>query len=303
MNIKEYIRNPGRIVLSLGNHELVNWMPDKQFISLAFHARMGRKLDWNNLQTFNEKQQWLKLYDRNPMYHQYVDKYEVRKVVADKIGEEYLIPIIGVWDDFDEIEISRLPNQFVMKCTHDSGSVVICKDKNTFDFSSAEKIIRKAMKRNFYMHSREWPYKGLKPRIIVEELLQNEDGKEVSDYKLQCFHGKFDNSLVCVNRYGVGGVKYFYFDREWKLLPYSIYQSDYDSLKNLIPQNYEKMIEFAEILSEGVPELRVDFYEVNGKIYFGELTFFSSGGCDTTITYEADLLLGKKLLLPSCEVE
>ena len=295
MNISEYIRNPEKIILSLGNHGLVNWMPDKMFISLSFRARMGKKLDWKNLKTFNEKLQWLKLYDRKPIYRDYVDKYEVRKIVEKTIGGEYLIPIIGVWDTWEDINKDELPSQFVIKCTHDSGSVIICREKEKFDFLSAEKRIKSAQRRDFFWHSREWPYYGLKPRIIIEELLQDKETKDIADYKLQCFDGLFDNTLVCTNRFDKSGVRYYYFDKEWNPLRYSIHHGDYEELKKLQPENYELMIELAEKLSAGVPELRVDFYEVNGRVYFGELTFFSSGGCDTTITEEADLILGEKL--------
>lgn len=297
MDIKTYIRKPEKIILSLGNHGLVKWMPDKLFITLAYQARMGKKLNWNELRTFNEKLQWLKLYDRKPIYKQYVDKFEVRKIVAKTIGEEYLIPLIGIYNTWDEIDIYKLPNKFVIKCTHDSGSVIICKDKSTFNFKLARKKICKAMKKDFYWHSREWPYKDLKPRIIIEEFLEDEKNLGLLDYKMQCFGGKFDNTLVCKNRFDNEGVKYFYFDKEWKLLPYSIHQEQYKNLKEFRPKNYELMITMAEKLSANIPELRVDFYEVNGKVYFGELTFFSSGGCDTTITEKADLILGQKLII------
>lgn len=298
MSIMEYIKSPKRIVLSLGNHQLINWMPDKLFISLAYQARMGKKLDWSNLKTFNEKQQWIKLYDRNALYTQLVDKYAVREYVRSKIGEAYLIPNYGVWDSFDEINFSKLPNEFVVKCTHDGGSVFICTDKSSFDYDTCRNKINKALKRNFYWHSREWPYKNVKPRIIAEELLIDSNGNSISDYKLQCFNGKFDNVFVCTGRFSNEGVRYYYFDKDWNLLPYSKHECSISELEKLKPKHLEEMIILAEKLSAGIPEVRVDFYEVNGQIYFGELTFFSSGGCDPTITEEADRILGGKLILP-----
>lgn len=277
---------------------MINWMPDKLFISLAYHARMGRRLDWSNLKTFNEKQQWIKLYDRNKLYTKLVDKYEVREYVRDKIGEAYLIPNYGVWDSFDEIDFSKLPNEFVVKCTHDGGSVFLCTDKSKFNFVGCKEKINKALKRNFFWHSREWPYKNVRPRIIAEKFLINENGEPISDYKLQCFNGRFDNIFVCTGRFSNEGVRYYYFDRDWNLLPYSKHEcitSDIDMLK---PKRFEEMITIAEKLAVGIPEVRVDLYEVGNQIYFGEMTFFSAGGCDTTITEEADKILGEKLILP-----
>lgn len=298
MKIKSYLKRPSKIILSLGNHGLVNWLPDKAFISMAYRARMGKKLNWNRLLTFNEKLQWIKLYDRKPIYTTFVDKYAVREYAAKIIGDEYIIPLYGVWERAEDINFDVLPNCFVIKCTHDGGSVLICHDKASFDKDYCRKFLRKALKKNFFWHAREWPYKNVKPRIIAEKLLVNEDGSPIVDYKLQCFGGIFDNTLVCVDRFSETGVQYHYLDREWKLLPYSIHAGKQESLDKLKPDNYDEMIDLAVKLSSGIPELRVDFYEVNKHIFLGELTFFSSGGFDSTITEEADYLLGSKLVLP-----
>ena len=297
-SIRDYLHNPIRIVLSLANHELINWVPDKVFLSMAYKARLGRPLRWNRLETFNEKQQWLKLHDRKEAYTAMVDKYAVRNYISEKIGTEYLIPLYGVWSHVNEIDYSSLPSEFVIKCTHDSGSAVICRSKEDLNITEVNKLLHKALKRNFYWHSREWPYKNVPHRIIAEALLKQKNGDEIVDYKLQCFNGCFDNTLICTGRFSKTGVRYYYFDRDWKLLPYSIHNSEAQDFDRLKPQKYSEMIRLAEKLSEGIPQLRVDLYEVDGKIYFGELTFFSQGGCDSTITEEADLILGRKLKLP-----
>lgn len=268
-------------------------LSDEEYLKRAFKARLGQNLNLDNPCTFNEKLQWLKINDRKPIYTKMVDKYEAKQFVADKIGKKYIIPTLGVWTNFDNIDFDKLPNEFVLKCTHDSGGVVFCRNKSVFDLSEAKRKINSAISQNFYFKCREWPYKNIIPRIIAERYLGT---TELNDYKLQCFNGKFDNIFVAEGRYSKRGVRYHYFDKDWNYLPYCPYDDiDVNVLKKLKPGCYEEMIDIAEKLSENLPELRVDLYEVDGKIYFGEMTFYSQSGFDTDITKEADKILGNKL--------
>lgn len=273
-------------------------LPAELYLRLKYYRVFHKKLNLRHPVTFNEKLQWLKLYDHNPIYPSLVDKYEVKKIVSEKIGSQYIIPTYGVWNSFDEIDFDKLPNRFVLKCTHDSGGVFIVKDKKSMDIKAARSKINNSLKNNFYYEGREWPYKSVKPRIIAEKYLSDSvESEELSDYKLQCFDGKVDDILVCSGRNSEEGVKYYYFDKDWNYLPYSYETEDIEKFKQLKPQNLELMIQLAEKLSRNFPELRVDLYEIQGKVYFGELTLFSNSGFDTTITPEADKILGEKLSL------
>ena len=280
-------------------------MPDDQFLKRKFEIEMGYKLDLENPMTFNEKLQWLKIHDRKPIYTSMVDKIEAKKLAGQIIGEQYIIPTIGTWNSVDEIEFDELPEQFVLKCTHDSHGVIICRDKKMLDIEAVKKKLSEALKRNYYYRFREWPYKDIKPRIIGEVYMEQSEGDGnaasigLNDYKFQCFNGKFDNVFVAEGRNTERGVRFHYFDRDWNYIPYCPYDDiDMDMLKNLKPQNLDLMIEIAETLSKDLIQLRVDLYEINGKVYFGEMTFFSNSGFDTTITPEADRILGSKLMLP-----
>ena len=297
MKLETIIKNPYKIILSLGNHELVNWMPDKMYISLSYRARMGKKLDWNNLRTFNEKLQWLKLYDHDPRYTQMVDKLEVKSYVGSMIGEEYIIPTIGAWDSFEEIDFSKLPKQFVLKCTHDSGGIFICKDKDQIDYKALRKKFKACMKRNFFYHSREWPYKNVKPRIIAEKYMEDTGTSELRDYKFFCFNGVAKCYKVDFDRFVGHKANYFTPDGELMKIGEEVCPPDFD--KELpIPANLEKMKELAAKLSETQPFLRTDFYDVDGKVYFGELTFYPASGFGKFIYEGNDELLGSWIKLP-----
>lgn len=275
-------------------------LPDKLFLTLKFYQVFHRKINWKNPETFNEKLQWIKLYDRKEFYSGCVDKYESKKYVSKIIGEQYIIPTLGVWKSFDQINFDSLPEKFVLKCTHDCGGVALINDKESINFEALKKQFNNKLKENYYYTGREWPYKNVVPRIIAEQFMEYDNDGELKDYKLQCFNGKFDNVLVCTGRQSEEGVKYYYFDKDWNYLPYSDYGDiTIDDFEKYKPINFDKMVKLAEKLAEDFLEIRVDFYNINGKIYFGELTFFSGDGFDTTITSEADLLLGKKLKLGS----
>lgn len=296
--IKKYILNPKLILKRLDDYRLIT-LKDEDYINMRYETTFNKKLNLEDPQTFNEKLQWLKLYDRNPKYTKLVDKYEVKKYVANIIGEEHIIPTLGIYNSFEEIDFQKLPNQFVMKCTHDSGSIIICKDKSKFNMEKAKNKINKALKYNYYYAGREWPYKNVKPRIIIESFMDDGVNSQLVDYKLQCFWGKVDNILVCVDRDKETGVKYHYFDTNWKYLKYCPYPGINEKNINISkPKQLDKMIKIAERLSAGIPEVRIDLYIIHGKIYFGEYTFFTNGGFDTTITSDADIILGEKLKLP-----
>lgn len=270
-------------------------LSDKAYIKLMFRIRVGHRLNLKNPQSFNEKLQWLKLYDRKDIYTDMVDKYKVREIIKERIGEEYLIPLLGVYDHFNDINFDKLPNQFVIKCNHDSGSVVICKDKKTFDYDVAKEKIEKALKRDYYLNGREWPYKNVERKIVVEEYIHGLDDADVRDYKFFMFNGKLAYILVCSDRFK--SLKFTFFDKNIKFMNCRQSNAEYDkSIK--LPKNYKKMIELAEKLSEGTIQVRVDFYNIEGKIYFGELTFFDSSGYAKFTPEEWDYKLGKMLKLP-----
>lgn len=284
-----------RVNAGLGRY---NSMPDEEYLKRLFYANMGRELNLTDPNTFNEKLQWLKLYDRRPEYTMMVDKYLVRGYIAETLGEEYLIPLLGVWDDPDEIDFDALPNQFVLKCNHNSGlGMCICKDKSKLDIAKVKRELRKGLKQNYYLTGREWPYKNVPRKIICEQYISDgAQGAELKDYKFMCFNGEVKCSFVCSDRFSKKGLHVTFFDRDWNVMPF---ERHYPALKEGIsrPKNYEKMIAFAEELSKKIPFLRVDFYEVNGRIYFGELTFFPGSGMEEFSPEEWDIILGSWLSL------
>lgn len=293
--IIKYIKRPSNILLYLMNKNFFKWIPDEKYITIKYKLEMNQKLNLKEPKTFNEKLQWLKLYDRKPEYTKMVDKYEAKKYVADIIGEEYIIPTLGVWDKFEDIDFTKLPNQFVLKPTHASGNVFICKNKDEIDYKKLKKTVQKWLKRNYYLVHREWPYKNVKPRIIAEEYMEDQIG-ELIDYKVYAFNGQCDYVMVCFDRIK-GETKFIYYDRNWNIKKeFSKDGIKYgDTIKIEKPKNLDKMFEFAEILSKNIPFVRVDFYESNGNLYFGELTFYPSAGFDNTRTKDCQEYLDKQL--------
>lgn len=254
----------------------LRFLPDKLYLQIYYFAQFKHFINFKNPKTFNEKLNWLKLYDRNPMYTKMVDKYETKKYVAKIIGEEYIIPTLGVWNKFDDIDFNKLPNQFVLKCTHDSEGIVIVKDKTKFDKISAKKKIEKAMKYNFYYIGREWPYKNIKPRIIAEPYLEDKTNKELRDYKFFCFNGTPKIFYIASGR-NFGKTTLDFFDLDFNHLNIRLH---YPNAKNIPqkPLNLDKMIVLSKKLSKNLIHVRVDFYEVDGKLYFGEYTFYNFSG-------------------------
>lgn len=295
--IKKILKNPKLyLIFALGRICKGSDKADERYLKMLFQYRLKRKLDFSKPVTFNEKLQWMKIYDKNDLYTKLVDKYEVRKFVEEKIGKDYLVPLLGVWDSFHEIEFNDLPQSFVLKCTHDSGGLVVCKNKDELDLLNAEKKIMRCLKRNYYINSREWPYKNVPHRIIAEKFIGKIDELPV-DYKFFCFDGKIDSVMLCMGR-ELGRPEFIFFDTDWNRLQYQGYEPE---LKEPIvkPKNFEVMIEVVKKLAEGLREVRVDLYNIDGKIYFGEMTFFNQSGFDLDITYDTDKKWGQKLILPS----
>lgn len=277
------------------NHPRI--MSDEYYIKVVWKQCMGYELDLDNPKTFNEKLQWLKLHDRNPLYTTLVDKYEVKKWVAQRIGKEHVIPVLAVYDSVDEIDMDALPAQFVLKCNHDCGSIVICKDKAAFDLQSAKEKLDKALKKNYYWETREWPYKGVRPRIIAEEYKEDYSG-ELRDYKVYAFNGKCDYLMLCVGR-SEGETRFLYYDRSWNMHKELSYDGlNYgDSINVEKPANLDSIFTFAQLLSVGIPFVRVDFYESFGELFFGEMTLYPSAGFGGNRTPDLDRYLNEQLVL------
>lgn len=256
----------------------LSFLPDETYLKLRYRATFHRKLNLKKPKTYNEKLQWMKIYDRNPLYNKLVDKYEVRSFVKERIGEEHLIPCLGVWDKFEEIDFDKLPEQFVIKCTHDSGSVYICHGKEKIDKFFLKKRFDKALIDNQYLGGREWAYKDVKGRIIAEKYMVDESGVGLKDYKFFCFDGVVKSMFIATDR-GVEGqdVKFDFFDREFNHLPFKHGHENATTIPQK-PDGYEEMILLAEKLSKGLRHVRVDLYNINGKIYFGEMTFYHHCG-------------------------
>ena len=262
----------------LSNCGFYNRMSDAEYLKRKYRLRMKKELSLENPRTFNEKLQWLKINDRKDIYTTMVDKYEAKKYVANIIGGEYIIPTLGIYGKFEEIDFDKLPNQFVIKCTHDSGGLAIVKDKSKMDLRKIRKKINKSLKRNYYYIGREWPYKNVKPRIIVEKYMEDKNNEFMRDYKIFCFNGKPEIMYLSegLEDHKTAGISFY--DMDMKLT--GCRRSDYRPIAYVPekPKNFEKMKEFSAILSKGIPHLRVDWYEINGKLYFGELTFSTCGG-------------------------
>jgi len=273
-------------------------IPDKQYLKLYYFAKFKKPLDLKDPQTYNAKLQWLKLYDRNPTYTQIVDKYEVKAYVAEKIGEEYIIPTLGVWDRVEDIDFDSLPQRFVLKCTHDSGGLVICKDKSKLDTAAAKKKLKKSLKNNFYYIGREWPYKNVKPRIIAEAYMEDAETGELRDYKFYCFGGEPKVMLLASDRQTEGAEsKFDFYDMDFQHLDFRRGHPNSDKPVKK-PETFEAMRKLAEQLSQGFPHVRVDLYEVNGKNYFGELTFYPGNGMTRFEPEEWDYKMGQWITLP-----
>lgn len=275
---------------------LLGCLPDKAYLRIMYKRKTGKTLHLKNPKTFNEKLQWLKLNDRNPEYIKIVDKHMAKEYVANIIGERYIIPTYSVYNHFDEIDFDLLPNQFVMKCTHDSGGVLIVRDKEQLDISKAKKRIEQNLKRDYYKAGREWPYKNVKPKIIVEKYMDSLTNEKngLTDYKFMCFNGEVKCCFTCTERYSKTGLKVTFFDNDWKEMPFERHYPK-SSVPIHRPDQYDEMREISERLSKGMKFVRVDLYVIQKNVYFGELTLYPGCGFETFSPEEWDLKLGNWL--------
>ena len=279
--LKKVIAKPEKIIYGLEQKGLLDWLSDKTYLRIIYRLIFKRKLHLEQPVSFTEKLTWYKLYWRNQLAQTCTDKYQVREYVTEKIGADYLIDCYGCWDSFDEIDFSKLPDQFVLKTTNGSANVVICMDKSTFDFEKAKKRLNIYSKRHFSSRTKEWNYYNLPNRIIAERLLIGEDNASLNDYKFFCFHGKPEFLLVCTER--DKGLKLTFFDMDWNYIPV---RCGYDSNPKVQkPEHFAELVEVAKKLSENFPQVRVDLYDEGGKVYFGELTFYHYG---VTTKFEPD---------------
>lgn len=296
--IKKALKDP-YYACELILNQLAPLFCDELFVKWKYYLNFHKRLHLDNPQTYNEKLQWLKLYNHHEEYTKMVDKYEAKRYVASIIGEEYIIPTYGVFNSFEEIDFTALPKQFVLKCTHNSGGVFVCKDKAIFDIEGARKQVNKWLKKNPFWKNREYPYKNVKPRIIIEQYMEDESGYELKDYKFFCFDGTAKYIFVASDR-GKDNeeTKFDFYDMKWNLLPFTNGHPNSNKLMKK-PLNFDKMIELSERLSQGIPHVRVDLYNINGRIYFGELTFFHWSGLVPFVPDKWDYEFGRWLKLPA----
>lgn len=277
---------------------LLRLCSDKMYMKIKWFARrMPYKLNLKNPQTFNEKLQWIKLYDRNPLYTKLVDKYRVKDYVTEKVGAEYVIPVLSAWDTVEDIDWEKLPNQFVLKVNHDCGGQIICKDKSKLNKEDAIGRLQKAFARNYYYEGREWPYKNVEPKVFAEAYMEDEYG-ELRDYKFFCFNGQVKAMFIATDRSKETETCFDFFDANFNHLPFT---QGHPNAKELPakPKGFDVMVKLAAELSKDIPEVRVDFYDVNGHVYFGEFTFFHFGGMVKFNPVEWDYTFGSWIKLPA----
>ena len=280
-------------------HNMHKYLSDDKYLRLLFRVQMGYPLNLNNPKSFNEKIQWLKLYDRKPLYTALVDKIEVKRYVASIIGEEHIIKTLAIWNNINDIDISKLPNKFVLKCNNGAGNngVVICKDKSTFDLNAAKKKLEKGMRRDGWMFLKEWPYKNVNRRFFAEEYVESEN-EALRDYKLLVYNGRVQNLFVVFERETNRNPYINFYDREWNLLPFERDHPNYN--KSIASPKYLKeMITLVEQLAKDIPFVRVDFYCNFDKVLFGEMTFYPGSGFESFQPIEWDYKLGDLIKLPS----
>lgn len=270
---------------------------DEFYIKKQFKYLLGYDVNLEKPKTFQEKLQWLKLHDRKPIYTKMVDKYEAKKFISSIVGEEYIIPTLGIYNSVDEIDYNKLPNEFVIKTTHDSGTVIVCRDKSQLDKNYVRKYINKRLKRKYYYAEREWPYKHVKPRIIIEALI-GKDIQDLRDYKFFCFSGEPKLMFIISERFTGSGHKADYYDMYGNHV--DVYQPGYENNPNRpeLPACFSEMKRLAAKLSKDVPHLRVDFYFADNRIYVGELTFSDAGGYLPFIPDKWNMIMGDYITLP-----
>lgn len=297
-----YLFTKPRVICIIGLQYLSFLIPDKPYLQMMYWLNMGKKLDLKNPKTFNEKLQWLKLYNHNPAYTVMVDKVKAKEYVAKLIGEEHIIPTLGVWDDPDDIDFDELPNQFVLKCNHNSGTgMCICRDKSKLDIEKVKAELRKGLKENYFMRWREWPYKNVPRKILAEKFMVDESGTELKDYKIFCFNGEPRYCQVISDRNT--DEKIDFYDMHWKRLVGlvglvglndKVHNSEYAIP---CPESFEDMKLMASLLAKSIPFSRIDFYEINHQAYFGEITFFPATGFGNFNPREWNVKMGDMITL------
>lgn len=289
--ISNIIHNPGKIFHGLQKAGLMNWMNDEQYIKFSYRIIFGRKLNLGNPQAYTEQLAWCKLYWRSPLARQCADKYLVREYVKSKLGEEsakYLNEIYGLWDTLEEIDYAMLPNQFVLKPTNGSGDVVICEDKATFNLKAAKKKLLRNSKHHFSDYTKEWVYYDLSQKYLAEKYISSKGGKAITDYKFFCFHG--EPKFICVCSERDVALKFDFYNMDWNPIPVDVHQRLGQIEK---PELFDEMVVLAKKLAVDFPQVRVDLYQEEGKIYFGELTFFDAAGFKKFEPDEYDFEFGK----------
>lgn len=295
--IKKALGNP-YYACELVLNQLARYVSDENYVKWKYFLNFHKKLNLENPQSFNEKLQWLKLNDQHEEYTQMVDKYEAKKYISSILGEDFVIPTLGVYDSFDDIDFEVLPQQFVLKCTHNSGGVVICRDKEKLDIKKAKFKFEKWLGVNPFWKNREYPYKNIKPRIIAEQYMTNDDSSlELTDYKFFCFDGYVDCVMVCLDRH-LNDTKFYFFNKDWELLRLNIRGKNApEGFTIPKPKTMDEMFEIAGKLSKGMKFVRIDLYEIRGHVYFGEYTFFPDSGLDPNLLPETDLYFGNLIKL------
>lgn len=289
----------------MASEGLLDFLSDEKYLEKMYLAYMGKKLDLSNPRTFNEKINWLKVHDRNPLYTKMVDKYEAKMIVDEILGPGHTIDTLGVWNTVEEVDFDSLPNQFVLKCTHDSGGLSICRDKLSFNREEAIKKLKYSLNRKFYKMFREWAYKDVKPRIIAETYMEDGSGNSLTDYKFFVFNGKAEMLYVSQGMEDHSTAQMSFFDLGGGILPF--YRKDYKPFKDnlILPPSFEDMINISEKMAKyiGADFVRIDLYDINGKIYFSEATFYPNGGLIPFYPEEWDLKLGEMLKLTNKDID
>lgn len=296
--IKEYIKNPRLLAIS-SLVELGKWIPDAIYLEMMYYLRMGKKMHLSNPMAFSEKLQWLKLYNRKAEYTMMVDKIAVKEYVAKKIGAEYIIPTLGVWDNPNEIDFGKLPDQFVLKCNHNSGlGMCICRDKRELDIHKTISKLSKGLKQDYYLTGREWPYKNVNRKILAEKFISSSDGSDLKDYKFFCFSGEPKYCQVISDREKRMCIDFF--DKNWNHMNFhEPKEYPFASVLPTKPENLDLMWSLAKTLALQMPFVRIDFYNLNGKIFFGEITFFPTNGMGGFDPEVWDKKMGDMICLPS----
>lgn len=300
--LKNFVTDPSmRKMYIVKMQDRIHSMPDREYIEKLFFPRVGYHPDLDNPKTLCEKLNWLKLNDRRPEYTDMVDKYKVKQFVAEKAGESYVTPLLGVWNQFEEIDFDKLPGSFVLKCNHDGGPIIV-KDKQRFDKDKAAATFHRKLKADYFRESREWPYKNVQKKIIAEPYYDSLGKRDSVEYKLTCLNGKVKFTTVCIGiaHAGFEDRNNDHFDRDWKRLDFSV---NYKSSGKQIEKPYfmDEMVDVAEKLADGIPYVRVDFYVIDGQIKFGEMTFFTWGGFMRFDPPQWDEILGSWLKLPGID--